>query len=298
MSGEQKFSILIKDYKLFLDIVQQVIEYIKIESNIFFNLIYNNIIIYNINHINNYEINNCQLIIDQMILDNINEITFNIIYLTNMIDYLIEYMINDARYYIKFHIDIIHNCLRYKELSLQYKFNSIKTNDIYLSLKFKINDLQKSFILYTYIQEFYRSSPSLNNLYINNKDDIKIIINFNIIKNNINICFIINKQIYPTKQVFTNFNINEFIEIIINCDNCELISLNNKKNKTNRQKLKINNNSKKYLVELLIVEYLESNLQTIESLFLKISITFFSNLDIFINLIPKKVCIKYLVSDE
>ena len=220
MSGEQKFSILIKDYKLFLDIVQQVIEYIKIESNIFFNLIYNNIIIYNINHINNYEINNCQLIIDQMILDNINEITFNIIYLTNMIDYLIEYMINDARYYIKFHIDIIHNCLRYKELSLQYKFNSIKTNDIYLSLKFKINDLQKSFILYTYIQEFYRSSPSLNNLYINNKDDIKIIINFNIIKNNINICFIINKQIYPTKQVFTNFNINEFIEIIINCDNC------------------------------------------------------------------------------
>jgi hypothetical protein len=220
MSGEQKFSILIKDYKLFLDIVQQVIEYIKIESNIFFNLIYNNIIIYNINHINNYEINNCQLIIDQMILENINEITFNIIYLTNMIDYLIEYMINDARYYIKFHIDIIHNCLRYKELSLQYKFNSIKTNDIYLSLKFKINDLQKSFILYTYIQEFNRLSPSFNNLYFNNKDDIEIIINFNIIKNNINICFIINKQIYRTKQVFTNFNINEFIEIIINCDNC------------------------------------------------------------------------------
>jgi len=85
---------------------------------------------------------------------------------------------------------------------------------------------------------------------------------------------------------------------IINCDNCKLISLNNKKNKTNKQKLKINNNSKKYLVELLIVEYLESNLQTIESFFLKISTTFFSNLDIFINLIPKKVCIKYLVSDE
>ena len=45
MSGDQKCSILIKDYKLFLEIVQQVISfsYIKIESNIFFNLIYNDI---------------------------------------------------------------------------------------------------------------------------------------------------------------------------------------------------------------------------------------------------------------
>jgi hypothetical protein len=210
ISGDPKLNIIIKNYKSFLDIVQQVVDLLKTDSNIFFDLLYNNIKLYNINHINNDEI-------EKISLDNIDEITFNIIYPTNMINYLIDNMINYIRNNINLHIDHINNILDNKEKHL-ILLKNINMEDIYLSLSFNVTNFTKSFMLYTYIPEIY-SFPSLNYLNVDTIDELRIIIHFNIIKNKIINRFSINQKIYITKEFLTDFNINEFIEIILNNNN-------------------------------------------------------------------------------